>query len=240
MKSILKSACLLVFSLTSIHLQAGDKVGNGGDAIASEFSVTAGRIYRTFNQVCVENKQEEACENIVFLKRSILRASVTVKEKVFAEDGEERDAINDGESKIVIGLLRWEKLTNRQKVLIIVHEHLSLLKIEQSDQYMFTNEIVNLIEFNGWDIGALCGNPSLIKTYSGLSAMVVVNNKLVPVIEDPTSALGFCVLKGFKNAVSFTVLNTWGPFTYITPTGQFYGYSPNSHGRPMNNIVCAL
>lgn len=237
MKLLLTGLLVLSFNVMA---GVGER-GNGGDAVAGEFSQLAGRTYLALKQVCTENPSEEVCGYIASLKKSVYQATITIEDKVYGPNGLERDATNDGSSEIKIGKLRWETLSPRKKLTIAVHEHLSLIRIESSDQYGYSNEIVNLLTQYGWTPTILISNEQMTKTYSGLQAMVLLNNELVPVFAGPTDLLGFCVHKGFKSALSFArIMNNWYPPTHIDSMGRFYGHDNNVVGPSIGSVTCGF
>lgn len=238
MKRLKLTTLLLLLSMSSF---AGDKGGNGGDATASEFSRLALRSYQAFNQSCTEHPEEPSCSLLEEYKDAVYHATITVKERVYASDGRERDAINNGYDEIEIGHLRWKKLNERKKLSIVIHEYLSLKGIEKSDRYAQSNSILFLMEQARWTVSAIFKDEPLTKTYKRYQAMILFRGELKYALAKPTNALGFCIRKGFKVPIqSSTIPYAWTNQVNISPDGETIEGAGNTTGSILFSIQCGF
>ena len=204
--------CIGVLSLLTIiasSVHAGEKGGNGGDAVASEFSRLAGNAMTALTQVCRLDSKQPSCQNLSSLERGVDRATVKVQNHVFGEDKLERDAINDGDFLITVGKNRWKDLRPMQKLSIAIHEHLSIMKVESSDQYGESNEILSTLIKKGWTVDELTSGSPGVKTFTNHEVVLISGSVVYYVAAHKNSEFGFCISKGFSTVYTFQFSNLY-------------------------------
>ena len=176
---------LLVFALASTRVFAGEgggTSGGGGGSIASQFQAIAKRTGTALDLICLDKRSSrDICRNLgVFKKAYEGNTNVIALEPFFGfdgnledlvlgPDGKPREAINNGLNEIQLSKLRWGKIPystagNTRKVRLVVHEYFGTLKLESSDDYHLSNQVIDLLNQNQIDMNILAtGSPYTIE-----------------------------------------------------------------------------
>ena len=171
MKSISKIALVgaLVVSQVSFA-RGGDRVGNGGNSIASHFSTIARNVHMVWDDICTNEQDPEGyCHYIKDFEGLLNKDSgkyVLVKgekdpEKVKAYDGEVREAINYTDpDEIIVNESAWKDMETDPKVYsrrinLVMHEYLTFIGLDGSDHYDSSTAIFGMLSRKGYDLNKL-------------------------------------------------------------------------------------
>ena len=121
--------------------------GNGGDTYAQEYAAIARRIYQAG---CEKTKLLEAFFDCHALDVSMSGFTYKSQKMVLGPDGAPRDAINfyPNSCTITLGRLAWKTMTPYAKFANVLHEISALMGKEKSDQYDFSNLIIEIFKSN--------------------------------------------------------------------------------------------
>ena len=154
--------CFGVCLLGASAAFAGSESGNGGDGCAANFVGIAQRTAKTLTMICATYGEKSACRVLNPLLAAIATTSVTAEDAVFGPDQKERDAVNNGQDKIAVSRIRWNTTrinpdAAERWVRVVIHEYLSVAKVESSDSYPDTEGVVALFKDVSIDINAVVG-----------------------------------------------------------------------------------
>ncbi len=149
-------------ALTSTQLFAGDRVGNGGDTVATHFYEIATRVGKVTASIC-QSSRSEVCSSEIELQELINNQVTIFSEKIVrGVDGRERDAINNDKDSITVSRTRWKDMElsltrNEKRVRLVLHEYLSILGLEKSDNYSISTKFIKEIKDGMFDINTIAG-----------------------------------------------------------------------------------
>jgi hypothetical protein len=194
-KQFTLATALATTALTSAQAFAGDRVGNGGDSVATHFYEIATRVSKVTASVC-QKSQSIVCRSEEQLQDLIAkRVTIYSEQTVEGVDGRHRDAINNDKDSITVSRSRWEDMElsytrNEKRVRLVIHEYLSILGLESSDDYSVSTPFIQEIKDKMFDIGSIAGkyekNKKTILEYKDpvmtliLSFLTFANDKPLP------------------------------------------------------------
>jgi hypothetical protein len=187
MKNILVVFCLA--AALSLPPAFGDTgggtvVGGGGDGIASFFFGIAQSVGRQLTSLC-KGSGSEACKGLPAYLASVALSSVLPRDRVLGDDGEGRDAGNNGKDEIYVSLSRWNELltspldTSERQIRVVVHEYLVVAGKETNDSYPASDIIVQLLKNSGTPLSTIVGQAPTTHTWKAETNWVPVANKTV-------------------------------------------------------------
>ena len=141
---------------------AGERGGNGGDMVANHFYEIGTRTVVALKQLC-SSVEEEICKDLSQYEDLVKKGvTVTSEAQVYGLDRKERDAVNNGKDQIIVSRTRWEEMEvsltrNEKRVRLVIHEYLSNLGSEKSDEYTVSTRVVNSLKNNMFDLESIAG-----------------------------------------------------------------------------------
>lgn len=169
---------LQIFLLTKSFAVVSHRGGNGGNSIAQHFSTIAHNISYAWGDLCLKDPKNETshCNSLERFKSLLDRESsayveVLADKKVYAWDDKEREAVNNGENQIVVGEIKWSNMRNlwkfhNRRVALVLHEYFSILKLDSSDYYKASNDLLSTFVRKGYKIELLADETLLPSPYS--------------------------------------------------------------------------
>lgn len=161
----LSSIMLATFLLNINFSYAGDAHtgGNGGNSIAGHFTTIASNIGYVWEDICLrEGFFDKSCDHLGYYKDLLSKRSnryVVVKsqEKVYADDENEREAVNNGVDSITVSESKWTGMANRlngssRRTSLVMHEYFTILGTDASDFYEGSNQVLSLIKRTGFSL----------------------------------------------------------------------------------------
>ena len=188
--------------------------GNGGNSIGSQFALIAKNSAKAWEALCNEDPTS-MCQYLDEFKSLLDRKSpkfVTVlsNETVYADDGQEREAVNffDNQNRatIVVSERVWSELdlfhdVVERKINLVLHEYFSIMGIESSDFYDYSRELFTFFIHMNYDISKIASNEALpracsinFKSEDGMSQALKVG------IKSHVSQLNYSVVDSPKSA----------------------------------------
>lgn len=146
--------------------------GNGGISLVSEFSAIAKNISVIWEDICANSSQDNSYCNYLrdFQELLDIRSDrfvkVLARHDVLGYDGKPREAINNGIDEIIINSQLWEDKKDLndgtiRKVRLVLHEYASIMRLDSSDYYAFSNELYSLFARKNYNLDILAGNEIL-------------------------------------------------------------------------------
>lgn len=171
MKSISKLVIVgALITSQATFARGGDRVGNGGNSIASHFSTIARNVHMIWEDICTNEQDPEGyCRYLKDFKGLLDKDTdkyVSVKgekdpEKVKAYDGEVREAINlTDPDEIIVNESAWKDMESdptvySRRINLVMHEYLTFIGLDGSDHYDFSAAIYGMIVRKGYDLNKL-------------------------------------------------------------------------------------
>lgn len=210
--------------------------GNGGLGIAPAYTIIAQNISTIWEDICKHKADDEEayCTQLeefkaMLNKDSDIFVSVTGRPDLTGHDGEARDATNDGVGKIEVNTSEssiWYQpnINNdiiRLKIINVIHEYATLMRLDFSDTYPFSTELYSLFVRKRYKLGEIVSDhllpdrcstkisaPSDGQLYKNLKEMLSENKyKVRPGIQ--TSRY---TLRVYSTCSTETFSNTCGVF----------------------------
>jgi len=153
------AALAAMMVLPAFAVEEGGGSSGGGDSVPAITSQVINRTSKSFKLICA--LKDAAPEGLCKLQPSFDKTSTNLKiipqSKIVGENGEERDAGNDGKSTIFINPKRIRDAAKQTKgeeriVQTLAHEIMVLIGAEKNDKYQTSTELAlafkqNLIDF---------------------------------------------------------------------------------------------
>lgn len=187
-KNILHALLLATFSVSSFATLASQaniyqiehhpevsehRGGNGGDRVAADFVQIANNILSSWKTLC-HIYPHHTCSKLNAVEMLLDPNSpnfviVRSHSEVYAHDDKLRDAVNYRENSqafIVVNRQRWDDFVLTEysalnRLILVLHEYLSLVGIEESDDYHTSREIIQAIEDIKMDLVKIASNRSI-------------------------------------------------------------------------------
>lgn len=156
--------------------------GNGGNSIASQFSLIAKNTATAWESFCQESGGLAlVCDELENFKSLLNKSSkdfVTVisAPTTEADDGDEREAVNfvrhDGAKLIVVNERKWKQIDtdyynkDYRKINLVLHEYFSLMGLESSDYYNESGKVFTNIDRFDFDLEKITKHQELPSTCS--------------------------------------------------------------------------
>jgi hypothetical protein len=165
---IIINILIIFFSLLSnlyaqSTLQSGSRGYNGGMNIPMAVHAMMSNFATIWQDRCIGINSPGHCSYLAEFRRLLSNRDsrfVTVRSesKVFAYDGRERNAVNDGVQNIIISENWWNSFsmrnhTNNLSLLrVLLHEYATILGLESSDYYQFSNFLISDLINSGYKL----------------------------------------------------------------------------------------
>jgi len=184
--------------------RGGHTGGNGGHSVASQFTRIAKNIASLWQDICKDDSSDVHCNYLYDFKNSLdkytnsyvkVRATEN-KNEVMAYDGFPREAINNGLNNIVVYVKGWNSIPKTElgkirKIKLVLHEYFTIIGIDASDYFEYSEEIFGLLVRKGYQLDVMLDQIGLpaqrsinLKIYKGVKK-ILITEKL--------KALGFSV-----------------------------------------------
>lgn len=155
------------FTALSAFAKEGGNGSHGGDSTAGAFYGVAKRTLTALERECrvgFDHQFEgDVCEQALPKFRKLVPiVEVKSRPKVFADDGLERDAVNDGVRKIRVGRIRWiqgnkDRINPGNRIRLVTHEYLIIAGLEKSDRYWISENVLSFLMRRNQDVFAISG-----------------------------------------------------------------------------------
>lgn len=133
---------MLLVSANPAFAREGHDQGNGGDLYAAEFVEAAERVLRFLQY----NDAKDV--DLKKLAKAIEKTKVESTDEVLRLNGLPKDAINyPAQGRIIFNRKRWTELEPGQKPVLVLHEYLGLLGVEDAS-YAFSKKIIGAFTYD--------------------------------------------------------------------------------------------
>tara|TARA_Y100000780_G_scaffold232594_1_gene268563 strand:- start:233641 stop:234558 length:918 start_codon:yes stop_codon:yes gene_type:complete len=153
----------------------GHRGGNGGNSIGSQFNLIAKNSAKAWRAMCGE-EPVPMCQHLEQFESLLDRESpnfvtVLASPTVYADDGQEREAVNffgnQGRGTIVVSQKAWSEMDSHiykapeRKINLVLHEYFSIMGIESSDFYDFSRDLYTFFVHTGYDTEKIASNEAM-------------------------------------------------------------------------------
>ncbi|OFZ01776.1 MAG: hypothetical protein A2Z97_07610 [Bdellovibrionales bacterium GWB1_52_6] len=158
------ASVFILSTLVGVPAMADGPGGTGGGSgHASKFYDVAKNAVLKLKMICTTDPYKSECQYLAPLREALLDVTVKAEDVVLGPDGRPRDAGNNGRDVITVSKSAMDKTSPSTEsaerwVRTALHELAVIKDLEANDTYSASNQAVNLIKNEGFDLTKIAGD----------------------------------------------------------------------------------